>query len=87
VGEQSLKAEAYLSEQLGAFLDVDYILLKPIAHRQDFLPSFPAAPGPPAETILKRNDRWCGTATRRMLKVVALVFIAMLEESAVEMIV
>jgi hypothetical protein len=69
------------------FLDIENVLLEPVARRQDGLPPFPATPGPPSKTIPKRDDRWWSASRGRMLELIALVRRAILEESAVEVIV
>ena len=69
------------------FLDIENILLEPVARRQDDLPPFPSVPSPPSKAIPKRDDRRRSASTWSMLKIVALVLCAILEESAVEMIV
>jgi hypothetical protein len=68
-------------------LDIENVLLEPVARRQDDLPPFPSAPGPPSKTVPKRDDRWWSTSTRGMLKLIALVRLTILEESPVEVIV
>jgi hypothetical protein len=69
------------------FLDIQNVLLEPVARRQDDFPPFPPAPRPPPKAILKCDDRRRSASTWSMLKIVALVFPAIFEESAVEMIV
>jgi hypothetical protein len=70
-----------------AFLDIENVLLKPVARRQDDLPPLPPIPSPPSKTIPKRDVWWWSAPTGRMLKLIALVRCAILEESAVEVIV
>jgi len=69
------------------FFDIENVLLEPIARRQDGLPPLPPPPAPPSKTILKRDGWWWSAPTGRMLKLIALVRRAILEESAVEVIV
>ena len=80
--ERGLKAEG-----LRLFLDIQNVLLEPVACRQDDFPPFPPAPSPPSKAILKCDDRCRSASTWSMLKIVALVFCTIFEESAVEMIV
>ena len=68
-------------------LDIENVLLEPVARRQDGLPPLPSTPGPPMKAIPKRDDRCWSASTRGMLKVIALSPRAILEESAVEVIV
>jgi len=69
------------------FFDIENVLLEPVARRQDGLPPLPSTPAPPSKTILKRDGWWWSAPTGRMLKLIALVRRAILEESAVEVIV
>jgi hypothetical protein len=39
------------------FLDIENVLLEPVARRQDGLPPLPPTPGPPSKTIPKRDAR------------------------------
>ena len=69
------------------FLDIEDVLLEPVARCQDDLPPFPSAPGPPPKAISKRDNRRWSASTWRMLKIVALVRLATLKEAAIEVIV
>jgi hypothetical protein len=83
----SMQAKSYPPEQLRSFLDIQNVLLEPVACRQDDFPPFPPTPSPPSKAILKCNDRRRSAPTRSMLKIVALVLGAIFKKSAVEMIV
>jgi hypothetical protein len=82
-----MRAKSWLPEQLRSFLDIENVLLKPVARRQDDFPPFPSGPSPPSKAILKCHDRCRSASAWSMLKIVALVLCAIFEESAVEMIV
>jgi hypothetical protein len=69
------------------FLDIENVLLEPVARRQNGLPPLPPTQAPPSKTIPKRDARWWSAPTGGMLKLIALVRRAILEESAVEVIV
>jgi hypothetical protein len=73
--------------QLRTFLDIQNVLLKSIARRQENLSAFPSPPGPPSKALLKRKDRRWSASTWRMLKIIALMRCAIFEEPAVEVIV
>jgi hypothetical protein len=68
-------------------LDIENVLLGPVACSHDSLPPLPSIPGPPSKAIPKGDDRRLSASTGRMLKLIALVRRAILEESAVEVIV
>jgi hypothetical protein len=69
------------------FFDIENVLLEPVTGSHDNLSTFPSTPRPPSKTI-RKCDAWCWRAsTGRMLKIVALVRLVILEESAVEVIV
>jgi hypothetical protein len=68
-------------------LQVDNVTLEPITLGQDLLSPAPTIQRPPAQFFVKRDSRRLGTATRRVLKIVPLMAIAIFEESPVEMIV
>jgi len=74
-------------EGLRTFLDIENVLLEPVARSQNDFPPFPSAPGPPSEPILKCDDRRWSAPTGGMLKIIPLVLCPILEESAVEVIV
>jgi hypothetical protein len=42
---------------LWPFLDIENVLLEPVARRQDCLPPLPPIPSPPSKAISKRHDR------------------------------
>ncbi len=83
----SMRAKSDPLERLRPFLEIENVLLEPVACRQDDFPPFPPAPSPPSKAILKCDDRRRSAPTRSMLKIVALVFGAIFKKSAVEMIV
>jgi hypothetical protein len=68
-------------------LDIEYVLLEAVAGGHDRLSTLPPTPTPPSKTISKRDARCWSASTGRMLKIVALVTRAILEESAVEVVV
>lgn len=71
----------------GPRLEIENVLLEPVTGSHDRLSAFPSPPRPPPETGLKRDARRWSASARGMLEVVALLPRAILEESAVEMIV
>jgi len=71
----------------GRFLEIENVLLEPIAGGHDDLSPFPSTPCPPSKAIRKRDARCWSASTGRMLEIIALVRLAILEESAVEMVV
>jgi hypothetical protein len=68
-------------------LEIENVLLEPVAGSHNPFSTSPPTPGPPSKTIPKRDaGRW-STSTGRMLKIIALLRLAILKESAVEVIV
>src|SRR5438105_4588372 len=68
-------------------LEIENVLLEPVAGGHNLLSTSPPAPGPPSKTIPKRDARCWSTSTGRLLKIIALVRRTTLKESAVEVIV
>jgi hypothetical protein len=68
-------------------LDIENVLLEPVAGGHDCVSTFPSPPSPPSKTIWECDlGRW-SASTGGMLKVIALARLAILEKSPVEMIV
>jgi hypothetical protein len=68
-------------------LDIENVLLEPVAGGHNRLSALPTIPRPPSKAISKCDDRRLRASTRGLLKVIALLRLAILKESAVEMIV
>ena len=68
-------------------LEIENVLLEPVASGHNPLSTSPPTPGPPSKTIPKRDAGCWSASTGRLLKIIALVRRTILEESAVEMIV
>ncbi len=71
----------------GPLLDIENVLLEPVAGGHNRLSALPTIPRPPSKAIPKRDAGKWGTSTWGLLKVIALLRLAILKESAVEMIV
>jgi hypothetical protein len=68
-------------------LEIENILLEPVASGHNPISTSPPTPGPPSKTIPKRDARCRSASTWRLLKIIALLRLAILEESSVEVIV
>jgi hypothetical protein len=62
-------------------------LLESVTGSHNRFSAFPSPPSPPSKAILKRDARCWSASTGGMLEVVALLPLAILEKSAVEVIV
>jgi hypothetical protein len=68
-------------------LEIENVLLEPVTGSHDRLSTLPPTPTPPSKTISKRDARCWSASTGCMLEIIALLPLAILEKSAVEMIV
>jgi len=71
----------------GPLLDIENVLLEPVAGGHNRLSALPTIPRPPSKAIPKRDAGKWSTSTGGLLEVIALLRLAILKESAVEMIV
>jgi hypothetical protein len=69
------------------FLDIENVLLKPITSGHNSVSTFPSPPSPPPKSIWECHSRRWSASTGGMLKVIALLSLAILKKSPVEMIV
>ena len=68
-------------------LEIENVLLEPVTGSHDRFSAFPSPPRPPSKAVLKRDARCWRASTGGMLEVIALLPRAILEKSAVEVIV
>jgi hypothetical protein len=68
-------------------LEIENVLLEPVTGSHDRFSAFPSTPSPPPKATLKSDARCWSASTGCMLEIIALLPLAILEKSAVEMIV
>jgi len=64
-------------------LEIENVLLEPVAGGHYLLSTSPPTPGPPSKTIPKRDAGCWSASTGGMLKIIALVRYAILKESPI----
>jgi hypothetical protein len=66
-----------------ACLHINDFSLEPVTFTQNLFPTSPAIQRPPAQLVSECHSRQLGTAARRMLKIIALMTVAIGEEPPV----